>query len=111
MNGGDQVLLEYAKGLEVDDMPSQDLKWIAKSIGVEAAVRLTLEHAGIRIHLPRRLVFLLKRRCVQKLFNGSNIRELSGQLGVCETTVRKWTCCHQTTTKTTPEQTCLFDGQ
>jgi hypothetical protein len=105
----DQALLEYAKGLTPEDMPSSDLRWIAGTIGVEAAVKLTIEHCGLRIHLPRRLVFMLKQRCVQKLFNGLNTRELATQLGVCETTIRKWTSTGTSAPAPDLRQTSLFE--
>lgn len=105
-----QALIEYSRDMAIADMPTKDLQWIAESVGVEAAVKLALEHSGVRLHLPRRLVFMLKKRCVQKLFNGANTRELANQLGVGETTIRKWTSpVASPAPQTTPAQTSLFE--
>lgn len=101
-----QILSAMASSMTPADMPSDTLRWVAKTVGVEAAVALALELSGIPIYIPKADVTALKRRHVLRAYDGTNARELARQLGLAERTVRQWTQAHAPT-EAAPSQLSL----
>jgi len=74
--------------ITVDDFPDEDIRQVARIIGVENTIRILQLYGGQSLYLPR---FWVMRAVVQKWvslhFNGSNSKQLARDLGVSERTV------------------------
>lgn len=86
----DQNLHDFARTLEADDLPSEDLRWIAHSFGMDIAIGIADRFSGLGLYIPKRAMLHVKRLYARKHFNGANLRRLAAQLGVTEQTIRNW---------------------
>lgn len=74
-------------GVTAEDMPNDDLKFIAESVGIEAALALILCAPGLTVTIPKNPLKALKDKYIIANYNGSkySINELAIQ---CEVTQR-----------------------
>lgn len=75
---------KWAKNLAADDMPTSDLRMIANLCGVEVAVKLVENLAGLPIYIPSSAVKTLQRQYIRKSFDGTSqkAKELALECGV-----------------------------
>lgn len=76
--------------LTIQDLPNEDLQLIAEDIGIEAIVKLALNHSGIYIYITKDFKKMLKRVYVLRTFDGSNAKFLARKLDISERAVYDW---------------------
>ena len=76
--------------LTIDELPSNELKWLAKEIGLDAVIKIIINFSGINIYIPIGAKTALKKGYVKKHYDGTNTRELALKLNVSERTVQSW---------------------
>ncbi len=66
--------MEYEKWMEsvtADDMPNDDLKFIAKNAGLKAAMTLILLLPGLCVNIPKNALRRLKEKYIIKEYDGT----------------------------------------
>lgn len=104
-----QTLLEpIAAGLTPDDLRSDDLRWLAETVGMKAAVSLAMGYPGMSFYIPKRCQSDLKLRYLRKHYTGSNMREMCRLLDISQTTAKRW--LRESSDQVRVCQTDLFGG-
>ncbi len=82
---------EYAEDPVVPPLPydKYDMKFVVSECGKEVATHLFEHFPGERITIPRQGIDILKRKYIEKHFDGVNSKELALSLSVGERFVRK----------------------
>lgn len=62
---------EWMKNITADDMPNDDLKYIAENAGIRSALILILLLPGLTINIPKYALRKLKEKYIIKEFDGS----------------------------------------
>lgn len=62
---------EWMKNITADDMPNDDLKYIAENAGIRSALILILLLPGLTINIPKYALRKLKEKYIMKEFDGS----------------------------------------
>lgn len=83
-------LIQFAKTLEPADLPSEDLRWIASTFGMDIAVAIADRLAGIPLYIPKRAMLRVKQLYARRHFKGNNVRALAMHLQVSQQTIRNW---------------------
>ena len=61
----------WMKNITADDMPNDDLKFIAENAGIKSALILILLLAGLTINIPKYSLRKLKEKYIMKEYDGS----------------------------------------
>ena len=76
--------------LEIDDLPSDDLRWIAEEFGLDTALSIWHRCAGTPISFPKNLPKAFCLRYLQDHFSGHNAPQLARTLGISLRTVQEY---------------------
>ncbi|HNT26534.1 MAG TPA: Mor transcription activator family protein [bacterium] len=63
--------------ITIEDMPNDDLLFVAKNCGVEVAAALMLRLQGLSISIPRNALRKVIARYICENYNGNNIKQLA----------------------------------
>ena len=74
----------HAELITIDDMPNDDMRLVAETVGLEMAVTLMQHMGGITLSIPKLGMKKVAIRVIQKQYNGSNGKRLALKLGVTE---------------------------
>ena len=77
------------ESVTIDDMPNDDMKFIAERCGISFAVKLLIDCGGLNLNIPKNGLNLLKAKYIKENFNGFNLKRLVTQLDISESFVRK----------------------
>lgn len=77
-----------AERISIEDMPNDDMRLVAETIGIEHAVALMQHLSGLSIYIPKNSMKRIYRRIIKTRCNGSNARRLAVELGLTESYVR-----------------------
>ncbi|MEQ8170275.1 MAG: Mor transcription activator family protein [Candidatus Eremiobacterota bacterium] len=75
---------DFFDGLSIEDMPSEDLKLVARACGVEVAAKLLKELPGVTLYVPKSGITQVKKNYIRKSFNGTNAKKLAIETGYSE---------------------------
>lgn len=75
--------------LDIDDLPTDDLKWIAKAVGLDVAKRIWKKFAGHTIACPARMSGEAVRRYIAAHCD-KTVHQLAFETGVCERTIYRY---------------------
>lgn len=75
--------------LTIDDFPTDDLKWVAVNIGVDAAKRIWKKFAGNHVACPSRMSPTAVRRYMSENFD-KPVHQLAVETGVSERTIYRY---------------------
>lgn len=78
------------KELSLDDLPSEDLRWIAQEHGIETALSIWSSFAGTSIRLPIRLPQTFCIRYIRAHFPDMSVNQLARALGISTRTVQEY---------------------
>ncbi|HNW37161.1 MAG TPA: Mor transcription activator family protein [Candidatus Ozemobacteraceae bacterium] len=70
--------------ITIDDMPNDDMRLVAETLGVQVAVDLLRHLGGITLSIPKRGLGKLAERLIRAEYDGSNAKRLAVQYGVTE---------------------------
>lgn len=87
---GDSLLREFVDICKRDDLPGDELKWIADECGLETALKLALQFGGLQLYVPSSMRTAIKKKYARKKYDGSNARALALRLDVAERTIYRW---------------------
>lgn len=73
--------------LEINDLPDNGLREIARIVGVNVIKELIIKCPGLSVYIPKTFHKIYTRKYINKHFNGSNHSELADDLGVSTRTV------------------------
>lgn len=76
--------------MKLEDLPSEDLRWIAEVIGVQNAVKLAMEIPGINLYISKKTKRDLQRAYVRRVANSDNIKSLARAMGYSTRTLYQW---------------------
>lgn len=85
-----EMVAYLSETLKMDDLPNEDLQLVAKDLGMDAIVKLILNHSGVYIYVPKELKKKLKKMYVLRNFDGSNAKSLARKLDISERSVYDW---------------------
>ena len=76
--------------ITIDDMPNQDMIDIARTCGIDAAIKLLQNFSGIRINIPSNGFTKIEKKIILDEYDGyaQTIKKLASRLGMTEKTVR-----------------------
>lgn len=74
----------------MDDLPNDELRLIAETLGVAAAVTIWRKLAGTTLTLPVRMPREYAIRFIGQHFNGRNVPQLARALGISGRTVQEY---------------------
>jgi len=80
------MLQELYKEITLEDMPG-DMRLVAESLGIETAINLMREFAGVTFSVPRLGFKKFMSRYIISNYTGSNARQLALKFGVTERTI------------------------
>lgn len=66
----------------IDDLPNEDLVLVAKSCGIDVAVKLITHLQGLTISIPRSSMRKIVCRYISEKYNGKNVKQLAMECGV-----------------------------
>lgn len=72
--------------ITIEDMPNEDLLFVAKKCGVDVAIKLMLHLQGLSINVPRNSLRKVRARYIREHYNGKNIRQLAVD---CQVSIRQ----------------------
>lgn len=75
--------------LKIDDLPNEELRWIARNLGMEVAVKLWRAFRGKQIACPAKLDRRIACRYMREHFDKST-RELAHEMGVAQRTIYRY---------------------
>ncbi len=75
---------DFFGNLSIEDMPSEDLKLVARACGVEVAAKLLEELPGVTLYVPKSGITQVKKNYIRKSFNGRNAKKLAIETGYSE---------------------------
>jgi Mor family transcriptional regulator len=75
---------DFFGGLSIEDMPTEDLKLVARACGPDVAAKLLKELPGVTLYIPRSGITQVKKNYIRKNFNGSNAKKLAIETGYSE---------------------------
>lgn len=75
---------KWIKEIRPEDMPSENLRLIADFCGVDTAINLMQNMAGINVYIPNTALTQLKARYIKKKYDGTRdcANRLALELGV-----------------------------
>lgn len=76
--------------LTPEDLPSEDLQWLARAHGMGVATELWRRCAGTKISLPSRLPKAYAIKYLARHWDGSNTIQMARALRVSERTVQEY---------------------
>jgi hypothetical protein len=76
--------------LEIEDLPNDDLKWLARHHGMQVAVALWRRCKGTSLDFPVRFPKEYSVRFIRTHFDGTNVRQLARSLEISERTVQEY---------------------
>lgn len=75
--------------IEVEDLPTENLQRVAKTIGISNLKVLMLKCGGMVLHIPKTYSKIYYRKYIEKNWNGKNAKKIASDLGVTERTVHR----------------------
>ena len=73
----------------LEDLPSDEMRWVAASIGLPSTIKLIQDLQGIRIDFPKMALKRVIHRYIQKKYDGTNAKLLARQFNLCERWIYK----------------------
>ena len=74
----------------IDDLPSEDLRWIAQEHGIETALSIWNSFAGTSVRFPIKLPQPFCIRFIREHFPAMSINQLARALGISTRTVQEY---------------------
>jgi hypothetical protein len=74
--------------LKPEDLPSEDLQWLAHTHGMEAALGMWRRCKGTKVNFPRQFPAAFIRRYLERYWDGANTRSVARALHISERTVQ-----------------------
>lgn len=68
--------------IEVDDLPNEGLKEVARVIGISKLKELIIRCPGAKIYIPKSVRTISNKKYAEKHFNGENYQEIADHLGI-----------------------------
>ncbi len=100
---------KYWDGLKIEDLPNEDLRWVAEHHGLDVAKSIWREFSGTGIKCPARKTFDSIVRYIKENFDKTNY-QLAREFGVSLRTINNY--MHRRPARiakvTNPRQTNLF---
>lgn len=78
------------KELSLDDLPSEDLRWIAQEHGIETALSIWSGFAGTSVRFPLKLPQPFCLRFIREHFPDMSVNQLARALGISTRTVQEY---------------------
>jgi len=73
--------------LEIEDLPDNGLRELAKTLGVNVVKELFVKCPGITVYIPKTWHRLYIKKYIKRHFTGNNYEELARDLGVTKRTI------------------------
>jgi Mor family transcriptional regulator len=80
----DPVVFDLSKELTLEDLPSDELKWVVESIGLTLGIKLMKDLRGIRIDFPKNPFKRAAHRYIRENYDGTNAKVLARQFNLSE---------------------------
>ena len=72
--------------ITIEDMPNDDLLFVAKNCGIDVAVKMMLHLQGLSISIPRNALRKVIARYICEHYDGNNIKQLAVD---CQVSIRQ----------------------
>lgn len=81
--------MSFWDSLTIDDLPNDDLKWVANTLGLDIAKRIWKKFAGNHVACPARMNPTALRRYMRDNFD-KPVHQLAFETGVSERTIYRY---------------------
>ena len=82
-------MISVLENLEVEDLPNEGLRQLARKTGVSFVKELILKGSGLTVYIPLNYTTVFRARYIERHFDGRNIKRLAEDLGISRRTVSR----------------------
>ena len=76
--------------LDIDDLPTQDLKDLAEIVGINKVKEIMIRMRGTRLNIPKSYGKVFHLKYIREHFNGNNHLSIARDLGISRASVYRY---------------------